>query len=515
MMRQPKHQRSDLMPHARHEEAQRALDRALQLHDIPRMERLVSLTSEYPDHGPTWLALAEEHAAASRNEEAAGALWRALKIDPSLRHDVSRKLRDAARDVIDAGASLSDPAAPSASPSASTAPAGRYTGPDARASEALDQAMRLPAEQRCDRLAELALRHPGHGPTWLALAEEHLAGSHVEYAVSAYERALTIDPALRAVASRKLEALHRYHRQVRLDHLPAKVERTVPPSSWMTARRLRPTQQRSVPRPGRIRARGTTPPPMDVPDIPAQLEEPVPGISESSVHEALGSALERPERDQRLAALHDLERRAPDAPPVLFHLALELALAGRHGEARRVGDRLMQVSPAYYRRLYEVAERHWPAADKPRLAGVGARSVQPTKMMDVRNQLAASPEPAPLPPQRTQVLPEAHVPAATHYYPVASHHILPSQPALAAAPGHPDAMMSLPAPQPQPAALSSMRTIGFLAAGVFLGVLLVVLLSWLMPRDHETVAPRAQHTSTAVATTTPAADLPAPSDTAR
>lgn len=465
-MGQSKHERSDYVAYALHDEAQRALERALQLPAVHRKERLIELTRKYPSHGPTWLAMAEEHAAGGRNEEAAAALRRALQADLSLRSDVSHGLRVAAPKVLDEAVAMAQQAEKAQKEAAAAAPqpAGQVvdrSGTDPQARAALEQAMKLSADRRCDHLAELALRYPGHAPIWLALAEEHLAGSRVEYAVSAYERALSLDAALQAVAPRKLEALRLYHRRVRID-APGKMERSVPASPWMKARSAAPAPS-PAPAP---RARGTTPPPM----APWRGEAPVPGISESSLHQVLARALELPDRDQRLGALRTLETKAPDAPAVLFHLALELALAGRNAEARQVGDRLMKVSPAYYRRLYEVAERHWPAADQRRLAGAAAKTMEPTRMIEVPVPAPAAPaqpqpQPQPLPVQRTMRLPGLGAQVESPPAPMAQ--------------AYATALLMLP-PPPQPRAPVSMRTIVFLSAGVFLGVLLVVLLNWLL-----------------------------------
>ncbi len=466
-MRPPKHERSDFVAYALNDEAQRALERALQLPAVHRKERLIELSRKYHSHGPTWLALAEEHALGGRNEEAGAALRRALKADPSLRSDVSHGLRVAAPKVLDEAvamerleAEIQGKAAQASQPQA--APAIDRSGADQRAVAALEQAMKLPADKRGDHLAELAMRHPAHAPIWLALAEEHLASSRVEYAVSAYERALSLDPALHAVAPRKLEALRMYHRRARID-APGKMEKSVPASPWMKARNA----PEPDPMPARTKPRGSTPPPM-TPWGRAPGEGPIPGISDASLHAVLARALELPDREQRLAALRALETKAPDAPPILFHLALELALAGQNEAARLAGDRLKRVSPAYYRRLYEVAERHWPAESQPRLAGAAAKSLQATKMIALPPQIAASAAPAPVPPpqmqqQRTKMLPELQAAPMPMY-----------QPSMYAT-----ALLSLP-PPPQRTGVP-IRTIGFLTAGVFMGVLLVVLLSWLLP----------------------------------
>jgi tetratricopeptide (TPR) repeat protein len=484
-----KDHRSDFVAYALHDEAQRALERALQLPAVHRKERLIELTKKYPSHGPTWLALAEEHAAGGRNEEASAALRRALRVDLSLRSDVSHALRVAAPHVLDEAAATAREAEkkPDAGPAPAAAAAVDRGGTDPQARAALEQAMKLPAERRCDHLAELALRYPGHAPIWLALAEEHLAGSRVEYAVSAYERALSLDAALQAVAPRKLEALRLYHRKVRID-APGKMERSVPASPWMAARKAAPAAS-PLPAP-RTRARGTTPPPVAPWSDPRHGDAPVPGISDASVHAVLARTLEIPDREQRLAALRTLETKAPDAPSVLFHLALELALAGQNDAARQVGDRLMKISPAYYRRLYEVAERHWPA-DQRRLAGAGAKSLAATKMIELPAAVVdvpavPQPQPQPMAAQRTKRLPglDAQGAAAVQAQGAAYRPTVP-----AAAQAYATALLALPPPPPQRASVG-MRTIGFLAAGVFMGVLLVVLLNWLLPREPGTMAPQ-------------------------
>jgi tetratricopeptide (TPR) repeat protein len=490
-----KHERSDYVAYALHDEAQRALERALQLPAMHRKERLLELTRKYPSHGPIWLAMAEDHAVGGRNEEAAAALRRALSVDPSLRADVSHGLRVAAPKVLDEAiaaaqqAERAERAAAAAVPQAAGSVIDR-SGTDPQARAALEQAMKLSADRRGDHLAELALRYPGHAPIWLALAEEHLAGSRVEYAVSAYERALSLDAALQAVAPRKLEALRLYHRRVRID-APGKMERSVPASPWMKERNAPAPEPMPAPR---SRARGTTPPPM----APWRGEAAVPGISDSSLHQVLARALELPDRDQRLAALRTLEVKAPDAPAVLFHLALELALAGQNEAARKVGDRLSKVSPAYYRRLYEVAERHWPAGDQRQLVGVAAKTMEPTKMIELPPQVAnpqAQPYPQPYPQPQAQPYPQ---PLAQPYsQPLAQPEgqmLAPQRtkrlPGLGAqadsgppapmAQAYATALLALP-PPPQQRSQIPMRTIGFLAAGVFMGVLLVVLLNWLLP----------------------------------
>jgi tetratricopeptide (TPR) repeat protein len=463
-MRPPKHEPSDFVAYALNDEAQRALERALQLPAVHRKERLIELSRKYHSHGPTWLALAEEHALGGRNEEAGAALRRALTADPSLRGDVSHGLRVAAPKVLDEAVAREQLQAEIQGKAAASQPQAAPAsdrGGDQRAVAALEQAMKLPADKRCDHLAELAMRHPTHAPIWLALAEDHLASSRVEYAVSAYERALSLDPALHAVAPRKLEALRMYHRRARID-APGKMEKSVPASPWMKAR----SAPEPDPMPARPKPRGTTPPPVS-PWGRGPGEGPIPGISDASLHAVLARALELPDREQRLAALRTLETKAPDAPPILFHLALELALAGQNEAARTAGDRLKRVSPAYYRRLYEVAERHWPAQSQPRLAGTAAKSLQATKMIALPPQIAASAAPAPPPPQvpqqRTKMLPELQ-----------SAPMPMSQPSMYAT-----ALLSLP-PPPQRTGVP-MRTVGFLTAGVFMGVLLVMLLNWLLP----------------------------------
>jgi tetratricopeptide (TPR) repeat protein len=474
-------ERNDYVAYALHDEAQRALERALQLPAMHRKERLIELTRKYPSHGPTWLAMAEEHAAGGRNEEAAAALRKALDADLSLRADVSHGLRVAAPKVLDEAVARAQQAekaerAASASVPQSTGPVIDRSGTDPQARAALEQAMKLSADRRCDHLAELALRYPGHAPIWLALAEEHLAGSRVEYAVSAYERALSLDAALQAVAPRKLEALRLYHRRVRID-APGKMERSVPASPWMNARNAAPAP---APMPPRSKARGTTPPPMASWDG-HKPDASIPGISDSSLHQVLSRALELPDRDQRLAALRTLEAKAPDAPAILFHLALELALAGQNEAARQAGDRLMKISPAYYRRLYEVAERHWPAQDQRKLAGVGAKSMEATKMLEV-------PVPGPMPgaminaqPQPMPMMPmQPGAPQRTKRLPALGSQPDAGQPAPMAQ-AYATALLALPPPPPQRAPIP-IRTIVFLAAGVFMGVLLVVLLNLLLPR---------------------------------
>ncbi|WP_428268051.1 hypothetical protein [Haliangium sp.] len=489
------------------EEAQRALDRAMQLQSTSRMERLVSLSAEYPNHGPTWLALAEEHAARGRNEEAAGALRRALKLDPSLRQDISNLLRAAGYKVLDemVAQAASAPAAGASHPGAGgtmlshdgrLAPAGA----DPVATAALAEAMKLPEAQRCNRLADLALIHPAHGPTWLALAEEHLAGRRVEYAVSAYERALSIDPTLHTLASRKLEAVRRYHKRVRLDVLPNRMQRTVPPPTHAApSPQIAPKRpQAETVRPNRALARGTSPPPAEripSPNLPAK-----PDFSDSSMHAALAQALELPERDRRLDALRTLDRRAPETPAVMFHLALELALAGEAEAARTMGDRLMRLSPQYYRRLYEVAERHWPSQSGRRLAGVGAKAVEPTKILTLPPALqeptteAAPPMVAPA--MRTQVLPEMIQPSP--------HLLTLGQPMYGAqpGPGRGTALMALPTP-PVHDRSGRGRALAFLAAGLLLGVLVVVLLNWALPGEPESFAPRPTRAAPALATSGP------------
>jgi tetratricopeptide (TPR) repeat protein len=473
-----KHERSGHVAYALHDEAQRALERALQLPVMHRKERLIELTRKYPSHGPTWLAMAEDHAVGGRNEEAAAALRRALSADLSLRSDVSHGLRIAAPKVLDEAVAMAMQAekAEKAAASAAPQPVGHVidrSGTDPQARAALEQAMKLSADRRSDHLAELALRYPGHAPIWLALAEEHLASSRVEYAVSAYERALSLDAALQAVAPRKLEALRLYHRRVRID-APGKMERSVPASPWMNARNAAPAPS---PAP-RSKAKGTTPPPMASWD-PSRGAAPVPGISDSSLHQVLARALELPDRDQRLAALRTLETKAPDAPAVLFHLALELALAGQNEGARQAGDRLMKVSPAYYRRLYEVAERHWPAADQGRLVGVAAKTMEATKMIELPAQVVnVQPQPQMLPPQMPQ--PQMLPPQRTRRMPGLGAQPDAGQPAPMAQ-AYATALLVLPPPQQQRAQIP-MRTIVFLTVGVFMGVLLVVLLNWLLPR---------------------------------
>ncbi len=511
-------------PHYAMTGAQRALDRALQLSSIARMERLIALTGEYPNHGPTWLALAEEHAAAGRNEEAVGALRRSLRLDLSLRSDISTHLATLGAKIIAEAVELrSREEAAARAQKEQQAQAASHIGPadrivpgsdDSAATRDLAAAMRLPLATRRPRLAELALVHPAHGATWLALAEDHLSEHRAEYAVSAYDRALHIDPTLHTLASQKLEALHRYHRKVRLD-LSGKVEHSAAPApNWSRVSAVARPSGKPVRHTGRV-ARGTTPPPTAIGESPVVVPPPAmpaepgahlaggSGMSEHNLHLGLVQALDISGPQARLDALEALEREAPNSPSVLFHLALELALIGRAKSARMVGDRLMRLSPQHYQRLYEVAERHWPSVNSSPAETPNA-AAEPTRILTLPEATPAAATAQPMVPElgmRTQVLP-AMLQPSPHLLALAST----SRPAADA--------LSLPLPSLAPER-ASVRAIGFLAAGVLFGVILVILVNWLLPKGHASDLhhPRAETAVAANAVTAPAVPNPTPNPT--
>ena len=83
-------------PHKRHRSlADAALSGALNLSGVARQERLAELSARYPEHAPVWVALAEEHLACRRREDACECARRALALDPAIERTFSPLLASA------------------------------------------------------------------------------------------------------------------------------------------------------------------------------------------------------------------------------------------------------------------------------------------------------------------------------------------------------------------------------------------------------------------------------------
>jgi tetratricopeptide (TPR) repeat protein len=377
----------------RNDIAQIELERALRATGAVRHQHLIRLSDRYPHHPDTWVALAEDHLGARRREEALHAVERALRLDPRAHQRFSPALLNISRHLVSTAQSdQTDSPAPSNAPSraagsgrreariaarssarrvargSSTASPARSTprgsGPQAasydpgRAASDLERAMHLQGPARRARLETLGDTYPQFGPIHLALAEEHIADRRVEEALGCLDRALSLDPSLEGAMSRKLYNAHRFHGS------PAAAD-----NRGVASADRRP----------KARARS-----FGVERTPAPIRHtssaPRPRPTTGSFGRELAGALERPERGERIQALRALLDVEPDHSAVLFHYAIETALAGHRDEAKRAGDRLKHVSPERYHKLYALAESYWPAR-RGGPAPAPSSSVQPTVMM--------------------------------------------------------------------------------------------------------------------------------------
>ncbi len=315
-----------------HAAAQVALSRALASSGAERIEGLVKLSRREPTFGPVWAALAEEHWNSRRREDALSAARRALRIDPSLHGGFSSELAQASRPIL-AKLAEQNPARNEAESSrpAATSPSGRQEAGESP-DQALAQAKILVGYARRDRMVEIARRHPGHAPTWLALAEENLVQYRTNEALEAAEQALHLDPQLESQMSSDLHGAWSYSQR--------------PSYSG-------PQQPGAAP----PQAEAPAPQPAVAP-IPQPAASPSPpGLPR--LDGMLAATLAIGDRDQRLAVLCELAVLAPNDVEVTFHMAKELALANRAEEARRAGETLQKLSMERYHALYIWAEEHW------------------------------------------------------------------------------------------------------------------------------------------------------------
>ncbi|MCG8421853.1 MAG: hypothetical protein MJE77_28365 [Proteobacteria bacterium] len=311
-----------------------------------RKESLIKLAERHPKHAPIWMALAEEHLAARRKEEALHAAQSAFLLDRVLYRHFSPALKRACEGFLpdeDESANPGNARLESDQPRA-TPVVSRYSksrrGGQMAAQIAKIRALENPERHR--KLQELTRQHPDQGQVWLAMAEEQVKARRIEEAMAALERALVLDPSLEDMLSRDLLNAQRYHK------------------AGISAGDTLPQSQHGP----TIGPAGRT----DDSGPPAGHSDTASSNPESarlgpSVGSHLALALEVENRARRLEALEALREMAPDDSAVLFHYALESALAGKHDQARQAGKQLQRISPERYKQLYEVAQAYWPCPD--------------------------------------------------------------------------------------------------------------------------------------------------------
>ena len=106
------------------------------------------------------------------------------------------------------------------------------------------------------------------------------------------------------------------------------------------------------------------------------------------IEQQLTDALDHADRQQRLIELRALSRKAPEHPSVLFHMAMQLVMAGQEDQARKVGQKLQAVDAQRYRKLYDWAE-DWSRTAHP----VVAQTPAAPALIPVRNANAVRPVP--------------------------------------------------------------------------------------------------------------------------
>jgi tetratricopeptide (TPR) repeat protein len=445
------------------------------LHGPARKERLLELSEEHPAFGPIWVALAEEHLAGRRREEALYAVRRALRVDPDSVRRCSPALAQAASHLIPRRA-----AEPASSDRQVVALDQR--GSAARPTMELTRAKALAGSQRRERLIDLTHQFPNHGPTWLALAEENLAQRRAARAMTALDRALHLDPGLEQLMSPRLEEARRlYKKEAQYNGFRPRVAS----DDEVTRRAVRDndvTRRAFKPQPWQPGA------PAAAVDAPAIHEE-APAASSPRVGAMLARAVEISSPGERLAMLRELWKMAPDHPAVLFHVALESALAGHTDDARRAGRSLQTISPGRYAQFYAVAQSYWPGGQGGFQSSLPQAPYVPTHM--VKQQASASARtmylqvapPAGFPvsagqvshpaavgepdPHKTEIL-SIPPPPMAGFYPVASPAMLHSREAQAPTPGR--------------GGRSRWRTAGALVAGVAAGLLFAMLVMFVVGR---------------------------------
>lgn len=182
--------------------------------------------------------------------------------------------------------------------------------------------------ERTQGLVKLVRVYVDFAPAWASLAEEHWVARRREEALNAARRALAIDPGLHNGFTLDLKMATR---PLLAQLAPKTPARTAPQSADSGA---------SDPA-GAIQTRGQ-----------ATL------ANRQMLHTALGLR----NLEERIALLQELEVLAPEDPELLFHLAKELAVAGRTEDARRAGQRLERCAPERYVELYAWAEKNLASA---------------------------------------------------------------------------------------------------------------------------------------------------------
>jgi tetratricopeptide (TPR) repeat protein len=445
------------------------------LHGPARKERLIALSEQHPEHGPIWVALAEEHLAGRRREEALYAVRRALRVDPDSARRCSPALAQAASHLIPRRAG--QPGQPESNDRKVIALEQRHASAP-RPTIELTRVKALGGSQRRERLVDLTHQFPNHGPTWLALAEENLAQRRAARAMTALDRALHLDPGLEQLMSPRLEHARRLHKK----------------EAQYTGFKPRVARADEVTRRAAFKPQpwqpGATPPVADM-GAPAIHEE-APAASSPRVGAMLARAVELSHPDERLAMLRELWQIAPDNPGVLFHVALESALAGHTDDARRAGHSLKTISPQRYAQLYAVAQSYWPSDQsgfqtslaQPQAAYIPAQMVKQQASASARTMCLQVPPPGSAPaslgqvshpvmqlsvgepgPQKTEIL-SIPLPPVAGFYPVAS-----------------PAMLGLAeTPQPATPGRRRWRTAGALVAGVAAGLLFAMLVVLVLGR---------------------------------
>lgn len=330
-----------------------------------RQEQLSELSQRYPNHGPTWAALAEVHVNARRIEEAQQAARRALRLDPSLGQRFSPKLAQACASFMPRPA---QPAPAALAPVA--APADRRM-PQGNAAAELMQAKAQHGMARIHALEAYTRKFPAEAHGWLALAEESLAHRRIGEAMVALERALALDPNLERLLSPKLESARRFAAKESRGQ-----SRGLPDQEPVSLRDVKPVYSKTA-RPDEITRRARHPQPPQPARVPASDDEIThrkpyprppeagpradaqPARSSPRVAKMLERALQVSSPKERIAVLGELKLMAPDDPDVLYHFAVECAQAGQLDEARRTGRVLERISPRRYEELYAWAARYF------------------------------------------------------------------------------------------------------------------------------------------------------------
>lgn len=483
--------------------ADAALSGALRHSGAARQEQLVGLSMRYPDHAPVWVALAEEHMASRRLEEARKCAGHALALDPDAGRDFSSVLAGACASLL----------------SSARAPRSAFERQQARSMQhaihhpgeadiELGQAKLLSGSRLARRLEELSRRFDDHAPTWIALAESYLAQRRVELAVAAVDTALGLDPDQARFMSPKLDTAYRYHSAESASvPAPQQASQSFAPASGAfdshgasfgdlpaidlpdvgTAQPTDRTQYVANPllaKPARPLSR----------PMPAYLRdwesEPTLAVGRSkrdpNIDALLNQALDVPQRTQRLHALRELNALAPDHASVLFNLAMQLVMADQYDEARWIGDQLQELDLARFRQLYDWAE-DWVRTVRPHTGPLMAQDEVADPYSLINASMQPDPEPlmsAKLRPMQYMGLPSdtpASVPAGRPQVYKTQLLALPVPPLRRTPRATPPSVLSRPrtsatAHTAAPAPTSNLRTAGALIAGICAGLIVAMML---------------------------------------